>query len=149
MVLTTCSFIVKDQINLYQFLEKIHQENLIIVNCVISLFGNNYCISINLENNGNVNLTNIIRGYQLIRENNYSVSQDKNTVKIISNIINEPKILINLIDIIFENNYEIDFLEYSAVNQILELKLKIDKNISNKTIKESFNKISKDDILLL
>ena len=149
MVLTTCSFIVKDQINLYQFLEKIYQENLNIVNCVISLFGSNYCISINLENNENVNLTNIIRGYQLIRENNYSVSQDKNTVKIISNIINEPKIIINLIDIIFENNFEIDFLEYSAVNQIIELKLKIDKNISNETIKESFNKISKDDILLL
>ena len=136
MVLTTFSFVTNDLKNCYQTLNTLYENDVLIHNCIISSFGNNICINLNIDNNG-INICNLLRNFQMIRENKLNFTS-MDSYKISFKLLEIPNILEKIICIIEENNFKLELLEYTRYpNSNLNLKINSDKNLN--TIKEKFN----------
>ena len=145
MVLTTFSFVTNDFKMCYQTVGILYENNVIIHNCIISSFGKNFCINLNIDNNG-VNICNLLRYFQMIRENHKLEFSSMDSYKISIKLLEIPNLLEKIISIIEENNFELELLEYNRYpNSNLNLKIKTDKDLN--TIKEKFNCVSYNQMI--
>ena len=145
MVLTTFSFVTNDLKNCYQTLTILYENNVLIHNCIISSFGKNICTNLNIDNNG-INICNLLRNFQMIRENHKLDFISMDSYKISIKLLEIPNLLEKIISIIEENNFKLELLEYTRYpNSNLNLKINTDKSLD--IIKEKFNCISCNEII--
>ena len=146
MVLTTFSFVTDELKNIYQPLNILKENNTEIHNCIITSYGKNICINLNIDNNG-VNICDLLRKFQMIRENKTLNSTSNNTFKICIRLLEIPNLVEKIIHIILENNFELELLEYNRYpNSNLNLKIKTEKSLN--IIRDKFSYISDDKIII-
>ena len=147
MVLTTCTFISKYDLRLVSSLLTLLDQN-DIYHLIINSYGSNITVSFNFDNKKDINLTELIRGQQMIRENLLDENQkDVNFIKISLNLINDSNIFTTILNIINDKDYKLKFLEFNKkLNNYVEIKINANSVSSIPDLKKSFEILTNKDI---